>query len=135
MLKKTITYTDYNDVERTETFYFNLTKAEIARIQLQENGNFIEYMQRLLEKQQFEELYVFFEDLVKKSYGEKSLDGGRFIKTPEKTQDFVWSPAFSQLIMEMVQDPDKLQEFMLGVIPKDMRSANGTLDIKAIPAT
>ena len=29
MIKKTVTYTDYNGVERTESFYFNLSKAEV----------------------------------------------------------------------------------------------------------
>ena len=32
MLKKTITYTDYNDVNRTEDFYFNLNEAELTEM-------------------------------------------------------------------------------------------------------
>ena len=32
MLKKTITYTDYNGVRRTEDFWFNLSKAEIMEM-------------------------------------------------------------------------------------------------------
>ena len=33
MLKKTITYNDYNGAERTEDFYFNLTEAEVVEMQ------------------------------------------------------------------------------------------------------
>lgn len=133
MLRKTVKYTDYNNVERTETLYFNLTKAEISRIQMKEDGNFIEHMQRLLEKRKVEELYLFFEDFVRKSYGEKSIDGSRFIKTPEKTQDFEWSPAFSEVLMEIVGNPDKMQEFVLGVIPTDMRNSMGKIDVQGLP--
>lgn len=133
MLKKAVKYTDYNNVERTETLYFNLTKAEISRIQMKEDGNFIEHMQRLLEKRKVEELYLFFEDFVRKSYGEKSIDGARFIKTPEKTQDFEWSPAFSEVLMEIVGNPDKMQEFVLGVIPADMRNSMGKIDVQGLP--
>lgn len=133
MLKKTVTYTDYDGVQRTETLYFNLTKAEISRIQMKEDGNFIAHMQRLLEKRHVEELYLFFEDFVKRSYGEKSLDGSRFVKTPEKTQDFEWSPAFSEVLMEIVQNPEKMQEFVLGVIPADMRNSAGSIDVQNLP--
>lgn len=133
MLKKTVSYVDYDGVQRMETLYFNLTKAEISRIQMKEDGNFIEHMQRLLEKRKVEELYLFFEDFVRRSYGEKSIDGSRFIKTPEKTQDFEWSPAFSEVLMEIVQNPDKLQEFVLGVIPADMRNSMGQIDVQNLP--
>lgn len=135
MLKKEVKYTDYNGDERTETLFFNLTKAEIAKIQLKENGNFIEYMQRLLQKKKIEELYLFFEDFVRRSYGEKSPDGSKFIKTPELTQEFEFSPAFSEVVMELVQSPDALQAFVMGVIPKDMVNKKGTLDVPALAPT
>ena len=38
MLKKTITYTDYNDNERTEDFYFNFSKAELTEMELSTVG-------------------------------------------------------------------------------------------------
>lgn len=132
MLKKEVTYEDYNGEKRTETLFFNLTKAEIAKIQLKENGNFIEYMQRLLQKKKIEELYLFFEDFVRRSYGEKSLDGSKFIKTPEITQDFEFSPAFSEVVMSLVESPDELQRFVMGVIPKDMVKNGEVIDVPAV---
>lgn len=120
MLKREETYVDYNDEQRTKTIYFNLTKAELAKIQLKENEYFIEYMQQLLEKRKIKELFLFIEELVRRSYGEKSLDGSRFIKTPELTEEFEQSPIFSNIVMELVENPDALQSFIIGVIPKDM---------------
>lgn len=46
MLKKTITYTDCNDVERTEDFYFNLSKAEVIEMELTTTGG----MTKVIEK-------------------------------------------------------------------------------------
>ena len=40
MLKKTITYIDYDDNERTEDFYFNLSKAELLEMEWSVEGNF-----------------------------------------------------------------------------------------------
>ena len=33
MIKQTITYTDYNGNERTEEYWFNLSKAELLRLE------------------------------------------------------------------------------------------------------
>ena len=47
MLKKTIKYTDYNGVEREEDFYFNLSKAEIAEMELEIPGGMTAMLQRI----------------------------------------------------------------------------------------
>ena len=46
MLKKTITYTDFNGKQRTETFYFNLTKAEVAEMEATVDGGFSTMLER-----------------------------------------------------------------------------------------
>ena len=47
MLKKTITYTDFDDNERTEDFYFHLSKAEIAEMELSENGGLVKLIGKI----------------------------------------------------------------------------------------
>lgn len=120
MLKKKVTYTDYNDVERTEDFYFNLSKAEIMEMELGTTGGFAEMIQKVVAAQDSPTLIKIFKDLVLKAYGEKSADGKRFIKSDEIATAFSQTEAYSQIFMELATDADAATKFVNGIIPKDM---------------
>ena len=120
MLKKTITYTDYNDVERKEDFYFNLTKAEITEMELSTVGGFAEMIQKVIDSQDTPQIIKIFKDLVLKAYGEKSQDGKRFIKNDEVREAFAQTEAYSELFMELATDADAAAKFVNGIIPKDL---------------
>lgn len=120
MLKKTITYTDYNGVDRTEDFYFNLTKAEIMEMELSTSGGLAEMIQRIVAAQDAPAIVKIFKDLVLKAYGEKSLDGKRFIKNEEITNGFAQTEAYSQLFMELATDADAAAKFINGIVPADV---------------
>ena len=101
MLKKTITYTDYEGVERTEDFYFNLNKAEVIKWLTTSGGYTIDkLLQRLVKEDNAKQVMVIFEDLIKMSYGEKSLDGKRFVKNDELWEAFSQTEAYSELFIE-----------------------------------
>lgn len=120
MLKKTITYTDYNDVERTEDFYFNLTKAEIMEMELGTTGGFTEMVQKIIDTQDIPQIAKIFKDLVLKAYGEKSPDGRRFIKNDEIRDGFAQTEAYSDLFMELSTNPDAASAFINGIIPDNI---------------
>lgn len=120
MLKKKVTYTDYNGVERTEDFYFNLSKAEIMEMELGTTGGFAEMIQKVVAAQDAPTLIKIFKDLVLKAYGEKSADGKRFIKSDEIATAFSQTEAYSQIFMELATDADAATKFVNGIIPKDM---------------
>jgi len=120
MLKKTITYTDYNGVERTEDFYFNLTKAEIMEMQLSTTGGLDEMIQRIIATQDVPAIAKIFKDLVLKAYGQKSPDGRRFIKSQELTDEFSQMEAYSELYMSLATDADAASAFINGIVPKDV---------------
>lgn len=124
MLKRTMTYTDYNGVERTEDFYFNLTKAELAELELSVDGGFSEMAQKIANTKNAPELVKLFKELILKAYGEKSADGRRFMKVDEKgnplSVGFSQTEAYSQLFMELSQDADAASKFFTGVIPADL---------------
>lgn len=120
MLKKTITYTDYNGIERTEDFFFNLTKAEIMEMEMSTTGGLAEMIQRVVQAQDTPAIIKVFKDLVLKAYGVKSPDGKGFRKTDELRQEFEWNPAYSVLFMELALDADKAAEFVNGIVPADM---------------
>ena len=120
MLKKTITYTDYNDIERTEDFYFNLSKAEVMEMQMSTTGGLAEMIQRIVAAQDAPAIIKVFKDLVLKAYGQKSADGKRFIKSEELTAEFAQTEAYSQLFMELATDADAAAAFVNGIVPADL---------------
>ena len=117
MLKKTITYTDYNEVERKEDFYFNLTKAEIMEMEMSISGGLTEMINRIVAAQDAPAIVKIFKELVLKAYGIKSPDGKRFIKSDELATEFAQTEAYSQLFMELATDADAASAFVNGIVP------------------
>lgn len=123
MLKKTIEYTDYNDVKRTEDFYFNLTEAEITEMELSTTGGLAEMIQRIVAAQDTPAIIKVFKSLILKAYGEKSPDGKRFIKSDELAEAFSQTEAYSVLFMELATDADKAAAFVNGIVPAKAKTA------------
>ncbi len=121
MYKKEITYTDYNDNTRTESFYFNLNKKELAALELSQKGGFEAYINYIVNAESGEEIMATLEKIILMSYGVKSVDGKSFMKTPEVTDEFKYSEAYAELFMELVTDADKAAEFVNAIIPSDIR--------------
>ena len=120
MIKKNITYTDYNGVERKEDFYFNLTKAEIMEMEMSTKGGLAEMIQRIVAAQDQPAIIKIFKELIIKAYGVKSPDGKRFIKNDEIVEEFIQTEAFSQLFMELATNADEAAKFVNGIVPADM---------------
>lgn len=118
MLKKTITYTDYNGNERTEDFYFNLSKAEIVEMEMSISGGLTQMINKIVAEQNNPELFKLFKDLIMKSYGEKSLDGKRFVKSVEISTNFTQTEAYSVLLEEFMSNASTAAAFVNGIIPK-----------------
>lgn len=130
MLKKTITYTDYNGVERTEDFYFNLSKAEVVEMELSTAGGLVETINRIINAQEMPSIIRAFKDLVLKAYGEKSPDGKRFIKSEEIRTAFSQTEAYSTLFMELATDADAAADFVNGILPVVDQNSQKAIDSK-----
>ena len=120
MIKKTITYEDYNGVERTENFYFNLNKAEVLEMEMGTEGGMAESIQKIVDAKDAAAIIRVFNDLVLKAYGVKSDDGRRFIKSKELSEAFSQTEAYSQIFMELATDADAAAKFVNGIIPADL---------------
>lgn len=120
MLKKTITYIDYNGVERTEDFYFNLSKAEVLELEMGTTGGLTEMINKIVAAQDTPTLIKIFKDLVLRAYGEKSPDGKRFIKSDEIRDAFSQTEAYSNLFMELATDAEAASKFFNGIIPDNV---------------
>lgn len=121
MLKETITYTDYNGNERTEDFYFNLSKAEIMEMEMSTAGGFAEMIQNVVKAQDAPSIIKIFKELVLKAYGVKSPDGKRFIKSETLSTEFSQTEAYSILFMKLATDADAAARFVNGIVPNDMK--------------
>lgn len=120
MLKKTISYVDYNGTKRTEDFYFNLTKAEISEMELEIPGGMSEMLKRITAAQDTPTLVKIFKDLILRSYGVKSDDGRRFIKSQQLKEEFSQTEAYSELFMELATNAEAASAFINGIIPADV---------------
>lgn len=120
MHKVPMTYTDFNGIQRTETFYFNLTKAELIDMQLTTYGGYAETVKAIIDAKDQPALISIFKELLMKAYGKKSPDGRRFDKNPEITADFVNCQAYSDLYMKLVMDDEYAADFISRLIPADL---------------
>lgn len=120
MIKKTVTYKDYNGVERTESFYFHFTEAELMEMEMSAEGGFAERIQRIVDAKDQASLFRIIKNFVLDAYGVKSDDGKRHMKSEEIRRAFVETPAFSKIFMELAMDDKLAAEFVNGVIPADM---------------
>lgn len=128
MIKWPITYTDYNGEEHTEDFYFNLNKAEVMEMNLEANGSYAEYLQRIVETRDGKKMAYEYKRLILKSYGEKDADGRRFVKSKELSDAFEQSEAFSELYMQLATEDGAAVKFMEGVMPKIPSDANPDME-------
>ena len=132
MLKKTITYTDYNGTERTEDFYFNLSQAEIMEMELGTTGGLAEMIEKIVAAQDGPAIINIFKDIVLKAYGEKSPDGKRFIKSEEIRTAFSQTEAYSNLFMELATDAESASNFINGIMPSNANkiASNNVINIQ-----
>lgn len=124
MFKKTIKYIDYNGDERKEDFYFNLNKAELMEMQLSQNGGLQNYLMRIIKTKESPELVKIFKEIILMAYGEKSLDGKRFLKSDEIRRNFECSEAYSELFMELATNSDSAAEFVNALLPDDFKASD-----------
>lgn len=129
MIKKTIKYVDFNGIEREEDYYFNLTKAEIAEMELSVDGGLAEKVKKIVAAKDMPTLVKIFKDLVLRSYGVKSDDGRRFIKSEQLRNEFTQTEAYSELFMELSTNADAAVAFVNGIVPKDIESGKTELVI------
>lgn len=120
MLKRPITYEDFNGQEQTETFYFNLTESELLEMEVEYEGGFTRLMMNVIEAEDEKRIFKEFQKLILMSYGQRSEDGKRFVKSEELMEEFKQHAAFNSLFMELGTQDKKAAEFLIGVLPAKM---------------
>jgi hypothetical protein len=120
MIKKTVTYVDYNGVERTEDFYFNLSKAEVAEMEMSVEGGFSKMLEEIVASKDNVKIVSLFKQMVLKAYGEKSADGRRFMKSEEISKAFSETEAYSEIFMSLALNESEAAAFVNGIMPANI---------------
>lgn len=131
MLAQEITYEDFNGHMVTETFYFNLTKAEMLRLQVSVDGGMQQLLQKIVDSQDVKSLIHEFEKLVLAAYGIKSEDGKKFIKNDELREDFKQTAAYDAIFTKIATDEKFAAAFVVGTFPKDLDLQQAIAEAKA----
>lgn len=118
MVTRTVTYTDIDGVERTKDLYFHLTKAEFVKMENSSDP----LSKRLTEcvgadgkPKDIEKMLEVIERILLAAYGVR--EGTGFRKSKELTEQFAVSEEYSQLFMDMLDDPNILVEIFKGITP------------------
>lgn len=137
MIAKTIKYTDYDGNEREEEFRFHLSKGELIDMQMSEYGGLDKLLQKIIDTKDQVKLWEYFKTIILKSYGEKSPDGRNFIKKDAAgrnlVDDFITTEAYSELMMELIQNADNASAFVNGIIPEGLDAAGNEISKDALP--
>jgi hypothetical protein len=120
MLKRPITYTNFDDEVVTDTFYFNLTEAELIEMDVSYKQGLADALQRIVEAKDNASIVREFKKIILSAYGVRSEDGKRFIKNEQIAEEFTQTPAYSALFMELATDENAAADFLEAVVPKSM---------------
>lgn len=122
MVKRKVTYRDFDGEERTDVFYFNLTEAELTEIELEYDGDMSNKLQIMRENRDGRGMFSLITNLILRAYGEKTSDGKRFVKNTEMREAFAASEAYSELLKGLLEDENKLTAFIAAIMPEDIRT-------------
>lgn len=129
MIAKTIKFVDYNGVEKTGTYWFNMNRADLFRLELDGDEGWTDRVKRLISEQNTREVVKIIEQFIRDSYGVKTPDGG-FDKDPEHLKKFMQTDAYSELIWQFVEHPDEFGDFINGIVASVKKTVDA-IDVDA----
>ena len=121
MLKKTITFSDLDGEQITEDFFFNISEPELIEMEVSEENGLSDTLAAIVKEKNKQKIIAYFKKVILLSYGEKSPDGRRFIKSPELSEAFSQTDAYTQLFLELSTNADAAAKFMVGIVPASFR--------------
>ena len=146
MLKKKIAYKDYLGNERTRTLYFHISTTVATRMVMSEATLNVEEVEGeepkvsdirdglavrirgVAERGNGREMLDLFDWLVQHAYGEIEDDGESFNQSQEVYDKWRKSASYDAFFSELVNDSDKMTEFVNKVFSEELRINQENLD-------
>ena len=122
MLKKPITYKDYDGNDKTDVLYFHLNKFEWLELETYTKGGLIENLQHAIETGNAKKTIDILKKIILRAYGEKDPETGSFEKSDDIAIRFSKTEAFSELFYELAYNDEASKAFFLGLIPPELRA-------------
>lgn len=120
MLKKTVTYENFDGEIETKDFWFNLNKAELAEFEADEPDGFKATVEKAVEDHNTKEIIRIFKKILISAYGVRTAEGG-FRKSEALKEAFEEGPAYPEIFMELASDEAACRAFVEGVMPKNLK--------------
>lgn len=129
MISKKVKYVDFNGNECEETLYFNMNEAEGVRLQhtgaavlgFDSKKEFSTVIEEVVKSGDNKALLDLLDMLLVESYGEKSEDGKRFIKTKAMKEAFIQSAAYPAVYVEIMKDEKAAKNFFKGIFSYNVK--------------
>lgn len=122
MLKKQVTFKDYDGNDKSTTLYFHLNKFEWLELETYTNGGLIENLKNAIETGNAKKTIDILKKIILRAYGEKNVENGNFEKSDDIAIRFSKTDAFSELFYELAYNEEASKAFFLGLIPDDLRA-------------
>jgi hypothetical protein len=129
MLKKTLTFEDFNGEKVTEDLYFNLTKAELVKMEFTQEGGLRDTLALIIASQDTKQIIEFFQKIILSAYGKKSDDGKKFEKTDAIREEFTQTAAYDALFEDLILNAQGAAEFVNGILPSSLVAAAAERDV------
>ena len=133
MIKRTITYKDFDGESVTEDFFFNMMEADFVDLDFkyEQYGGLRGYLTNLIkdiqdkgENAPKKPMYDFLKEMISVSVGKRI--GKRFDRSKEVKDMFFQTGAYSGFLMDLLNDPEGIPTFIDGItpdVPEDKRKA------------
>lgn len=129
MLKEDVKYTDWDGKEQVETLYFNISKTELAdNLDLEGRLKALSAKfeaadpEATMATEDIKEILELVKTFMKLSYGVRSEDGKRFMKSEDIYTAFTQTAVYDEFLFSLFEVPQKAIHFLTNIIPADLRA-------------
>ena len=118
MVKKHISYEDYDGNKVEKDLWFHLNKSDLAKMSLGFDNGLIDGLTELQQKGDKKAVAEFIDNLLVNAYGVRKPGSDVFLKTPEIKEDFQYSLAHDEILMMLLGgEDDEIINFIVGIMP------------------
>lgn len=125
MIKKTITFEDFDGEKKTKDFYFHMNQVEFSKLNGEVPGGIEHRIQEIIADKDEDAMLRLIDMLVSRSYGERDSEDGGFTKIGRNGrplyEKFVNTSAYDNLIIELIQSENAIVKFLTGIMPNEVQ--------------
>lgn len=119
MIRREITYKDFNGTKKKAVLYFHVTKTELTSMVASGIAD-PDAIRDVIDSKDKKRMYEMMNNFILGSYGIKSEDGEQFVKSKEVREAFLYSAAYDAFMTDLMSSDKKASDFVRGVFPVEV---------------